>query len=147
VPYFQIGGLRLVWNGPMNLFVIIIGYSTILTCWRDIARQETISGIRCLLLFQWTQCLDALQFRIYSHLGFSVSISLLATGQSHCNFRSHMRPSFHNLTPFLPLFCSCRFRRLDSVQFQALIPAGRRPETRLFTSDYYSLLFFTAENL
>jgi hypothetical protein len=24
---------------------------------------------------------------------------------------------FHSLTPFLPLFCNCHFRRLDSVQF------------------------------
>jgi hypothetical protein len=44
-------------------------------------------------------------------LGFSVFISrILATGLSrcHCHFKSHMKPSFHSLIPFLPLFCSWR---------------------------------------
>jgi hypothetical protein len=66
---------------------------------------------------------------------------------SHCNFKSSMKSSFHSLIPFLPLFCSCQFRRLDSAQFlcsQAHIPAGWRPETRLFTSDYCSFCLTTA---
>jgi hypothetical protein len=48
-----------------------------------------------------------------------------------------MKSSFHNPNPFLPLFCSCQFRRLDAIQFlcsQAHILAGWRLETRLFTS-------------
>jgi hypothetical protein len=48
-----------------------------------------------------------------------------------------MNSSCHSLIPFLPLFCSCQFRRLDSIQFlcsQTHIPAGSRSETRLFTS-------------
>jgi hypothetical protein len=61
-----------------------------------------------------------------------------------CDFKSHMKSSFHGLTPFLPLFCSCQFRILGWVQFinpQAHIPAGWRPETRLFTSPlFYSAL-------
>jgi hypothetical protein len=55
-----------------------------------------------------------------------------------------MESSFHSLTPFLPLVCNCQFRRLDWIQFlcsQAHIPAGWRPETRLFTS---RLLFHPA---
>jgi hypothetical protein len=43
---------------------------------------------------------------------------------------------FRSLIPVLP-FCSCQFRRLDSVQFlrsQAHIPAGWRSETRPFTA-------------
>jgi hypothetical protein len=45
-----------------------------------------------------------------------------------------MKFSFRNLIPFLPLFCSCQFRRPDSIQFlcsQAHILAGWRLETRL----------------
>jgi hypothetical protein len=45
-----------------------------------------------------------------------------------------MKPSFHSLIPFLPLFRSCQFRRLDSVQFlcsHAHIPVGWRLETRV----------------
>jgi hypothetical protein len=45
---------------------------------------------------------------------------------------------FHGLIPLLPLFCSCQFRRLDSIQFlfsQTHIPAGWRLETRLYSND------------
>jgi hypothetical protein len=47
-----------------------------------------------------------------------------------------MKPSFHSLIPFLPIFCNCQFRRLDSIQFlcsQALILTGWRLETQLST--------------
>jgi hypothetical protein len=70
-------------------------------------------------------------------LGLSAFTSrILATGlsQSHCNFKLHMKPSFHILIHFLPLFWNCQFRRLDSIQFlcsQAHIPAGWRLETQL----------------
>jgi hypothetical protein len=50
-----------------------------------------------------------------------------------------MKCSFRRLIPFLPSFCSCQFRRLDSVQFfcsQAHIPAGWRPDARLSTLCY-----------
>jgi hypothetical protein len=30
-----------------------------------------------------------------------------------------MKSSCHSLVPFLPLFCSCQFQRLDSIQLQA----------------------------
>jgi hypothetical protein len=50
-----------------------------------------------------------------------------------------MRSSLHLLIPFLSLFCSCQFRRLDSIQFQAKLPEGWRPEIRL-------LLFYPAEH-
>jgi hypothetical protein len=45
-----------------------------------------------------------------------------------------VKSTLHRLIPFLSLFCSCQFRRLDSIQFlcsQAHILAGRRLETRL----------------
>jgi hypothetical protein len=47
-----------------------------------------------------------------------------------------MKSSFHSLIPFLPLFCNCQFRRLDSTQFNSSalklhILAGWRLETRL----------------
>jgi hypothetical protein len=44
-----------------------------------------------------------------------------------------MKSSFHSLTPFLPLFCNCQFRRLDSIQFlcsQTHILEGWRLETQ-----------------
>jgi hypothetical protein len=56
-----------------------------------------------------------------------------------------MESYFHSIIPFLPLFISFQFRRLDSIQFlcsQAHIPAGWRPETRLFTSPYAAEHFF-----
>jgi hypothetical protein len=46
----------------------------------------------------------------------------------------------HHLIPFLPLFCNCQFRRLDSVQFlcsQAHILAGSRLETRIFSAELF----------
>jgi hypothetical protein len=52
--------------------------------------------------------------------GFSVFTSrILATelSQSHYNFNSHMKSSYHSLIPFLLLFCWCQFRRLDSIQY------------------------------
>jgi hypothetical protein len=54
-----------------------------------------------------------------------------------------MKSSCHSLIPFLPLFCNCQFRRLDSIQFlcsQAHILAGWSLETPLFTLDYFILL-------
>jgi hypothetical protein len=38
-----------------------------------------------------------------------------------------------SLEPDESLFCSCQFRRLDPVKFQAHIPTGWHPESRLFT--------------
>jgi hypothetical protein len=69
---------------------------------------------------------------------------ILATGQSQCNFKSHMKSSCHSLIPFLPLFCSCQFRRLDSIQYlgsEVHILAGWCLETRLC-----SVLFYSAEH-
>jgi hypothetical protein len=86
------------------------------------------------------------QFTVVHSLGFSVFICrILATDllQSHCHFKSHMESSCYRLIHLLPLFCSCQFRRLNSIQFlcsQAHIPARWRLETRLFTS---RLLFST----
>jgi hypothetical protein len=47
-----------------------------------------------------------------------------------------MKSSFHSLISLLSLFCTCQFRRLDSIQFhcsKAHILACWRLETRLFT--------------
>jgi hypothetical protein len=83
--------------------------------------------------------LHTFQFTATNTIGFSVFISrILATdlSQSHCNFKLHMKSSFHSLILFWPLFCSCQFRRLDSIQFlcpQANILSGLRLRTRLYT--------------
>jgi hypothetical protein len=58
-----------------------------------------------------------------------------------------MKSSWYSLIPFLSLFCNRQLRRLDSIQFQAHIPAGWRPETRLFSSrllDYCSIYLVTS---
>jgi hypothetical protein len=50
---------------------------------------------------------------------------------------------------FLPLFCSCKFRRLDSVQFlcsQAHVLPGWRPETRRFTLYSTTILYVTSSD-
>jgi hypothetical protein len=91
--------------------------------------------------------LRTLQFTVTHALGFSVFASrILATdlSQSHCNFKSHMKSSFHLLIPFLPIFYGFQFRRHDSIQFlcsRAHIPAGWRLETRLSTFDSTTVLF------
>jgi hypothetical protein len=83
--------------------------------------------------------LHTLQFTVTQALGFSLFTSRILTTdllQSHCRFKSHMKSSFHSLIPFLPLFCSCQFRKLDSIQFlcsQAHILAACHLETRLST--------------
>jgi hypothetical protein len=61
--------------------------------------------------------LHTFQFTVAHALGSSVFTSrILATdlSQSHCHFKSPMKCTFHHLIPFLPLFCSCQFRRLHS---------------------------------
>jgi hypothetical protein len=45
-----------------------------------------------------------------------------------------MKANFHSLIPFLPLFCNCQFRRIDSIQFlcsRVHILTGWRLETQL----------------
>jgi hypothetical protein len=87
--------------------------------------------------------LHNLQFTVPHALGFSVFTSrILATdlSQPHCHFNSHMKPSFHSLIPFLPLFCSYQFRRLDSIHFEVHILAGWRLGTRL---DWTTVLYYS----
>jgi hypothetical protein len=57
-----------------------------------------------------------------------------------------MESSFHSLTPFLPLFCNCQFRRFVFIQFlcsQLHIPAGWRLEALPFTSDATTDVFYS----
>jgi hypothetical protein len=60
------------------------------------------------------------QFTVSHALGFSVFTSRILAmdlSQSHCHFKPHVKSSSHSLVPFLPLFCSCKFRKLNSIQF------------------------------
>jgi hypothetical protein len=81
-------------------------------------------------------------------LGFPVFTSrILTTDLYHfcCHFKLYMKRYFRNLIPFLPLFCICQFRRLDSVQFlcsQAHILAGWRLEIRLDSTRLRLLKWF-----
>jgi hypothetical protein len=105
----------------------------------SIFTQFGTTGNRALSLM-YTVYSSPLHTRLDSQSSLVVSWQLIY--HSLTNFKSRVMPSFHSLTPFLPLFCSCQFRRLDSIKFlcsQAHIPAGWRLETRLFTSYYYSV--------
>jgi hypothetical protein len=85
--------------------------------------------------------LHTFQFTVTHALGFSVFTSrLLATGlsQSHCHFKSHVKSSCHSLIFFLPLFYSCQFRILDSIQFLCYRQAG---VPKLYSSHDYCSLF------
>jgi hypothetical protein len=70
--------------------------------------------------YSLTADLHTLQFSVTHALGFSVfNIRILVTDlwQFHCHFISHMKSSLQSIICFLPLFCNCQFRRLDSIQF------------------------------
>jgi hypothetical protein len=119
----------------------------IVTCWRDLQEEVWIAWLDLLQLihsqFETTGNYSAIavphtHFPPYHCTRFSVFTSgILATGYNRLTvvFKSHMESSFHSLISFLPLFCNCHFRRLDSVQYlcsQAHISAGWRPETQFF---------------
>jgi hypothetical protein len=66
--------------------------------------------------------LHTLQFTFTHALGFSVFTSrILATDLCLTNFKSHMKSSLHRIIPFLPLFYSIQFRRLDSSTLRVTI--------------------------
>jgi hypothetical protein len=97
--------------------------------------------------------LHILQFTVTHVLGFQVFTSrILATdlSQSHCHFKSHLKSSFDGLISFLPLFCNCQFRKLDSVS-SILFSQGReiRLDSTTFyadTASFWTLLYNHAEN-
>jgi hypothetical protein len=99
------------------------------------AFNSGLQAIIALPLFPHT-----LQLAVTQALGFSVITSCILAKdlyQCQCYFKSHTKSSFHNLI-LLPLFCSCQFRRLYSIQFlfaQAYIPADWCLETRLGSSE------------
>jgi hypothetical protein len=75
--------------------------------------------------------LHTFQFTVAHTPGFSVFTSrILATdlSQSHCNFKSHMKPSFRSLIPFLPLFGSYQLNSIPSSSPRSL---ESRNSTRL----------------
>jgi hypothetical protein len=115
------------------------------------------SGLDLLYLIHTTQdyrqysavaILHTFQFAVTHALGFSAFTSRILAmdlSQSHCNVKSHVKYSLHSLINFLPLFCNCQFRRLNSIPLLASsYSAGWRPDTRLFTS---RLLFYTRSRL
>jgi hypothetical protein len=62
--------------------------------------------------------LHTFKFTVPHALGFSVLTSHIPAtdlSQYHCNFKSHVKSSWHRLIPFLALSCSCQFRRLYST--------------------------------
>jgi hypothetical protein len=89
--------------------------------------------------------LYTLEFTVANALGFSVFSSLLLAtdlSQSHCNFNLHMKSSWHSLISFLPLFCSCQFRRLDSIQFLTSRKAGVPKPDSLFPTWLICFYYF-----
>jgi hypothetical protein len=84
-----------------------------------------------------TTDLYTLYFTVAHALGFSVFTSRIMAmdlSQSPCNFKSHMKASFHSLIPFLALFLT-RFIPLLSISyFGRLASRNSTPHSRL---DYY----------
>jgi hypothetical protein len=105
------------------------------------SQLETTGNTAILLIY-------TLWISVAPTLGFSVFTSRILTTdlyQSHYNFKSHMKSSLYSLIIFLPLFCDCQFRRLDSIKFlcsEAHVLAGWRLETQL-TQFFSTELFFT----
>jgi hypothetical protein len=59
-------------------------------------------------------------YTLYSsplHTHYGSQSSLVVSWQRIYNFKSHMKYSFHSLIHFLPLFCNCQYRGLDSIYF------------------------------
>jgi hypothetical protein len=102
-----------------------------------------ISGLPAIQRYRYS---THFQSTVAHALGFSVFTSLswqriyhsltVTSNYTLCLF-------FQNIIPFLPIFCNCHFRRLDSIQFpcsEVHIPVGWRPETQRFTLDYCFLI-------
>jgi hypothetical protein len=85
----------------------------------------------------------------YTHTTVLSLLSLVVSWQRIFKFhiKSHIESFFHRRIPFLPLFCRCQFQRLYSIQFQAHIPAGWRPEIWLFTANSCSAEHFIITNM
>jgi hypothetical protein len=78
--------------------------------------------------------LHSFQFTAAHALGFSVFTSCIQTmdlWQYHCYFKSHVKSSGHSLIPFLPLFCSCQFQRLNSAILDYCSLLFKRPSLSL----------------
>jgi hypothetical protein len=66
--------------------------------------------------------LHTFQFTVSQALGLSVFISRILAidlSQSHCNFNSHMKPSWHSLIPFLPFLFN--YLRLPSPELDQIL--------------------------
>jgi hypothetical protein len=84
-------------------------------------------------------------FQLHTALGFSIFTScILATDlqQSHCHFKSHIKPSFHSPIRFSPVFCNCQ---LSSIPLLPSSYPGRlasrnsiRLNSMLLLSDIYA---------
>jgi hypothetical protein len=73
--------------------------------WIGFISPYSLTTLRDYRQFSSVAVLHTFKFTNTHILGFSVFTSrILATdlSQSHCNFISYMKPSFHNLIPFLP---------------------------------------------
>jgi hypothetical protein len=98
------------------------------------------SAITILHTFQFT-VIHALEFSVFTSCILEPDLS-----QSHYNFKSTMKSSFHSLIHSLPLFCNSQFQRLNTIPIlcsQAHILAGCHPKTWVFTTPlllYCSLL-------
>jgi hypothetical protein len=134
----QFRGLRVIYNTGFGLADWIYWHFIHIT--RDYRQYGAITDLRTLqFTFAHAQELSAFTSRI------------LATGfqQSHCHFNSHMESSFHSQIPFLPLFCSYQFRRLDSIRFDSIPPLPSSYPGRLASRNstyHFRLLFRTGEH-
>jgi hypothetical protein len=125
------------WNQNFILFQTGCYNSIVSTCNSYCHVYGCVTYKTCFGLIDWIYCtlyihavrdyrqhsaiaiLHTFQFSVTHALGYSAFTSrILATdvSQCHCHFKSHVKSSCHSLIPFLPLFCRCQFRRLDSTR-------------------------------
>jgi hypothetical protein len=81
--------------------------------WIYCTLHSYISGLQALQRYRRSR-----HFTVHRYTSVFTS-RILATDlqQSRCHFKLHIKSSLYRLISFLPLFCNCQFRRLDSIQF------------------------------
>jgi hypothetical protein len=67
---------------------------------------HTTSGLQAIHRYRWST-----HFTVHRSV-FTSRILATDLRHSHWNFKSYMKTSFHNVIPFLPLFCNCQLNSI-----------------------------------
>jgi hypothetical protein len=82
---------------------------------------HTARNYRQLQRYFWSAHLTVHRYTHYSSQS-SLVVSWQRIYHSLTVTSTHIKSSFHRLILFLPLFCDCQFRKLDSIQFRGSYP-------------------------